>query len=97
MATAFYLAGFEKHALGLINDLAANLGHLDVYRTAFKEQDAQLLFKLLDGDGKRWLTDMALLGSTSEMALLRQSHDITQIGESHDIVPAITIRAQAHG
>jgi hypothetical protein len=55
---------------------------------AMKKRTAQLMLELLDGAGKRWLADVALLGGTREIQRSRQGNEIANLLHFHRQPPS---------
>ena len=70
--------------LCLCNDLLSLRRDRDIARPAFENRDAELFFELLDGNGKRRLTNKAGFGSSAEVPFTRNGDDVFKFGKCHD-------------
>ncbi len=77
------LARFEQHLFGLGDNARADVGDFHVGCAALEEGHRQLVLKLLDGDGKRRLADVATFGGMPEVALTGQRNKVAKIGKRH--------------
>ena len=73
------------HALGLVQEGAALLGHLDAARGAAKQREADLLFEQLHLLADRGLRNVQPRGGLGEAALLGDGQRVANLAEFHSM------------
>ena len=75
--------GLGEHLPCLIDDFPTDGRDVQCFVRPFEEDDAEIVFKLLQLSAQRRLTDMTGFGGAAEMAMIGQGNEIAQFAQRH--------------